>query len=505
MRIKNTIINSIVGIVSQVILMIFSFWVRKVFIDYLGNSYLGISSVYTSLLQFLNLAELGISSAIIFNLYGPIAKGNESKITYLMLQYKKIYQKIGIIIFIAGIVLMFFVNVFMEGVSFDINYLRFTFFIQLLGTVSTFFFAYKRSLLLADQKNYVCQIIDTIISLISYIFRLLAIIYFKSFVLYLIIQVLQNIISNILCSYYSDKHYPYIKKGYYDKNEVEELTLNKDIRDVAIYKISSFIYTSTDSLVISKFISTLILGVYSNYKLILDFIATLLAQVTNSVLSSLGNFINDDKDQKEITELIDVYTFACFMIGAFCCVSFLVLFQPTIFLWLGKENLLPFSMVITSTMYFFLRQIRTPIGNLYYALGMYRFDKVGMIATATINLVLSIALSFSLGLMGVFIATTIADLFYLIFSIHVIFKNYFKTSYSKYLKKIVLYCAIAFVECIICVYISELVLSDFTIVNYILRVILCLVIPNLINLLLLFVFGYKQKVFGIMHSLRGAK
>ncbi|MCR0332740.1 oligosaccharide flippase family protein [[Clostridium] innocuum] len=505
MRLKNTLINSIAGILSQFILMIVSFWVRKIFIDYLGNEYLGINSVYSSLLQFLNLAELGISSAIIFNLYGPLAKGNENKITYLMLQYKRIYQKIGYIILLVGFFLMFFVDKFMEGITVDIWYLRATFFIQLLGTVSTFFFAYKRSLLLADQKNYICQIVDTIVSLVSYLIRLVVIIWLHSFVLYLIIQVIQNIASNIICSLYCDKVYPYIKNKKYSMADVEELTLKKDIKDVAIYKISSFIYTSTDSLIISKFISTIILGIYSNYKLILDFIANILSQITNSVLSSLGNFINDDKNTKEVYQLIDLYTFICFGIGTFCCVSFLCLFQPTIYFWIGNENLLSFSIVVTSCMYFFLRQIRTPIGNLYYAFGMYRFDKIGMITTAVINIVLSTTLTFYIGLNGVFIGTVFADLFYLIFSTHVIFREYFKVGYLKYLKKIFLYCVIAAFECMVCVYFVDLFMEDYSLFNYVLRVFSCIILPNLFNYFIAILFGYKDRIFEIVSTLKGVK
>ena len=72
-------------------------------IKVLGAEYLGLNSLFTSILQVLSISELGIGSAIVFSMYKPIAEDDKDTLCALLNIYRKIYYCIGTIILILGL------------------------------------------------------------------------------------------------------------------------------------------------------------------------------------------------------------------------------------------------------------------------------------------------------------------------------------------------------------------------------------------------------------------
>ena len=98
-RTKNSIINSSVSIITQLLTVIINFIVKTVFIKTLGNEYNGISGLFTNILTVLSLAELGVGEAITYSLYKPLAENDNYKCKMLMQLYKKMY----IIIYLSSL------------------------------------------------------------------------------------------------------------------------------------------------------------------------------------------------------------------------------------------------------------------------------------------------------------------------------------------------------------------------------------------------------------------
>ncbi len=123
---KRSVLNISVAITSEVILLIFSIILKRLLIDYVGNDANGVYSLYTSIIGFLTIADLGIGTAINFAMYKPIVKGDEEKIRALYFLYKKVYRIIGIIILVCGIGVLPFLPVLAKDFnnSFDL-YLTF--------------------------------------------------------------------------------------------------------------------------------------------------------------------------------------------------------------------------------------------------------------------------------------------------------------------------------------------------------------------------------------------
>ena len=119
MRVKNSIINISAGIGSQVIITLLSFASRTIFITYLGVEYLGVNGLFTNILGMLSLAEAGIGSAIIYNLYKPVAENNQDRINMLMNFYRKAYMAIALIVLLLGLLLLPFLGYIAKDAKVD--------------------------------------------------------------------------------------------------------------------------------------------------------------------------------------------------------------------------------------------------------------------------------------------------------------------------------------------------------------------------------------------------
>ena len=201
-----------IGMMAQTCSMIIGFVSQRFFLRYLGLEIQGINSVITETLAFLAFAELGVGTAISFRLYKPLATNDKKELAILMQLYSKLYKIIGIVVFFLGLVLMLFLPIFINDASQSMNYIYQAYMIQLIATASSYFFAYKRSLIFVDQKQFVCKIVDIGCNIVCSILRVVVLIAFQSFHLYLLLQLIQSVASNVILACYCDKYYGFIKE-----------------------------------------------------------------------------------------------------------------------------------------------------------------------------------------------------------------------------------------------------------------------------------------------------
>ncbi|MEG1573029.1 MAG: sugar transporter, partial [Bacteroidales bacterium] len=113
-RVQNSIKNSKVGLVLYAFQLFVAFFSRKYFIDYLGSDLLGLNTIAVSLLNFLNLAELGVGAAIAYSLYSPLLTQDREKIQNILSIQAYLYRNIGFVILGTACVLAFFFPYFFE-------------------------------------------------------------------------------------------------------------------------------------------------------------------------------------------------------------------------------------------------------------------------------------------------------------------------------------------------------------------------------------------------------
>lgn len=475
-RTKVVYMNSLVTLLGQIVQIILGFIIRKLFINSLGVIYLGYNSVFLNLLQMLNLADLGIGIAITSFLYKPLALGNQKQVAALMYMYKRIYQILGVVVLILGVFFSFFLQFLIKDASCNIWYLRLLFYLNLLGTVSTYYLAYKRTLLIADQKSYLITLIDSISYMFISLCQSIILLYFPNYIYYLILAVAKNIISNIIITIRYDAIYGKQMGG----NDSELIDSYKPqifayIKDIFISRIGAYIYYSTDNIIISLFKGSLLTGYLSNYTLVIAQINNVIIQILSSIQATFGNYIslNDDINKQKL--ITDNYLCVNFCIGNFSMVCVMFLIQPFIHIVFGREFVLDFSTAIWLSINLLLTiliQIPSQIFTIYR---LYRFDKPIIIISASLNIIISVLLVKKYGIDGVLIGTFITSLIYLFSRLFVICHYIYFTSYPIFLLKLFKYFCISFVT-VIFEYLVVRNNSGFSFISFIIRAMFVIVI-----------------------------
>lgn len=443
-RTKKSIRNIVYNLVNVVLTLVLMFGVRTMFIRTLGVQYLGLNGVFQNVFQFLSLAELGIGSAIAYRLYQPLNIGNERRIAALMTFFKQAYRVISIIIIIMALVLLPFLGIIIGDQAENVNiYLVFA--IYIAQTLSTYlFFAYKITLLQADQREYIISKYSNYIILGSSLAEVLILYFYQSYIGYLLVLVISNILRNFLVSRRVDKDYPYIKE-HDDKIDKEELKeMFKDFFAAFLYRIDSVVLSSTDNLVLTYFVGLTTVGFYSNYTLLANSIKRFLRPIMNSVKASLGSFVAQKSNEEsyrifQVVNLITIILYGGASIGLF------ILSNKFITVWIGDAFTLSTMFVLLFSFEFYLRGMQLFLTQIRNAMGLFQQLKYRPLMSMVINLVASIILVQFLGIEGVILGTITSGLLTnMIFDPIVIHTHGFKYKTSTYFLKNAYYVGLMF-------------------------------------------------------------
>ena len=187
-RTHYSVLNSTTSAAVYMIKLLIGFVSRTFFIKYLGSEYLGLNGLFTNILSFLSLAELGIGTTIVYELYKPLATRNIEEINAFMGLYKKAYDIIGIAIGVLGMGVIPFLPIIV-GHNVTIHNIPLLYVLFLANSVVSYFFTYKRSILNADQQNYKVIINDFVFYVIVSIIQIGLLLYTSNFTLYLTVQI----------------------------------------------------------------------------------------------------------------------------------------------------------------------------------------------------------------------------------------------------------------------------------------------------------------------------
>ena len=469
-RVKNVYINVGFAVISNILIGVLNFIVRKIFIDRLGVEYLGYNSVFTNLLQFLNMSDLGVCSAITSYLYKPIAKGNQIEISSLMYLYKKIYRVIGFVVMAVGSLLTILMPYIITDATCSNDYLRIIFVLNLAGTLCTYFLAYKTTLLIADQKNYLLVVINFIFNMITIVIRIVVLLLYPNYILFLLIGIISTVVNNIYISIYVDKKYKYL--DHIDNTIVKRYMkkVKEYVKDIIISKFGAYVYSGTDNVIISFFRGSLLTGYLANYIIFTDTLLLVVKNAFSSIQATYGNYINSVEDKALQRKMTDNYLCINYCIGNFCMICFFFLVQQTISLIFGDKYLLPASTPFWLGLNMMLTLMLTIPTQVFTVYRLYRFDRWVVLCSALGNIVISVVLVQMIGIDGVLIGTFVTSLFYIFTRFYIISHKVFEVQYSYYLKKFFRFGVITAVT-----FLSELAFTHFitgtNIISFIFRII----------------------------------
>lgn len=423
-RTKNTFLNAISGIVGYAFVVIISFVLRKVLASVLGEEYLGLNSLYTTIVSFLALTELGLTTAIIYFLYKPLNDGNREKIKQYLDFYKKAYRIIAVIVLVAGGIVTFTLP-YIAKTTVNLDKVRLYFVLYVVNTAVSYLIAYKKSIIYADQKARVVSIAHTLSKVIFSTIQILILYYTESFLFFIIAMIVCTLAENCICAIYADKKYPYIKEKCttaLSQGELKEIKFK--MIPIALQSLAGYVVTSTDSIIISAVISVGVVGIYSNYTLISSTLRSLYGQVFAAFTTSFGN-LSVSSDTERAYYIYDKAVYLAFFMT--CCMStcFISLVSPFIGLCFGSGYVLDNLNMVLIAASFYFNCMNVPAVSVQNALGLHSKDMWVMVAQGAFNLVVSLVLVFNIGLSGVIIGTIASTAIFPFFSKDYVLNKYF--------------------------------------------------------------------------------
>lgn len=499
---KSRVINSARNIIYSFTVKLASFFsgfiLRTVFIRTLGMEYAGVSGLFTDILTVLSFAELGISTAMTYAMYKPIAENDTSKINKLMNFYKLAYRFVAGCIMAGGLICVPFLPVIVTDVPNIRESITFIYLLYLINTASSYLLIYKSVLLTASQRHYEINKITIKISLSRCVTESFLLLVFHNFILYLCMEIVFSVFQNVLIGKKAKKKFPEIlqqkSNEKLEKGEVKKLF--HDIKALFLYKISGVVLNGTDSIIISAFLGTGLVGILANYNLITKNIYNLILQIFSSMSASIGNMAvteNGDKQYQVFKSLL----FLSFGTYGLCVTILYVCITPFMVLWMGKENTFAMPIVIALLIDLFLTGMMSPTSSFRTSNGLFVQGQYRPLAMAVINIVISVALVRPLGVLGVLLGTVISRLTTQIwYDPYLIYKHIFHKSLFAYIYKMSVYSFFTIGCCVICKWIS----AGFFVINVYIDLIVKAVLSGIVFIVLFVVFFHKLEEFSYLRQ-----
>lgn len=476
-RIDNVTKNFKYAVFGQISGLIIGFIGRYVFIRTLGAEYLGLNGLFANILSILSLAELGIGPAMVYSMYKPLAENDQDKVNALMFLYRKLYVIIGLFIALTGLILTPFLGYFIKNIP-DVNNIKIIYILFVFNSSISYFFSYKRSLIIADQKRFIATYYRYGFYFVLNIAQIIILILTRNYLIYLMLLVTSTILENIFISNKANQLYPFLKEKNDAKlNDEEKKSILRNIKAMMCHKLGSTVVMGTDNLLISKFVGLVQVGLYSNYYLITSSLNIIFGLLFQSLTASIGNLGVLENERKKLFTF-QVVNFVGFWIYAFSSICLFILLNPFISLWIGNQYLFSLELVSLIVLNFYLTGMRKSVLTYRDALGLFWYDRYKPVFEAMLNLVFSIFLVKRIGISGIFLGTamsTITVCFWV--EPFILYKYGFERSVKAYFMIYIKYTMTAiFIGCITWILISCIHSQNWT--GFTIKLLLCIIIPN---------------------------
>lgn len=424
-RTQNSFFNVLTGMGARFLVILLNFITRTVFVRYLGTSFLGIEGLFSNILSMLSLADLGIGYAIVFKLYKPIEENDRPRIQALMRLYHQTYRVIGAVVFAAGLCLIPFlphlVKDYERFASLGLNAVL-VFLVFLLNTSSSYWiFAYKASFVRANQKSYILTAVGYVIAIASSLFQIAALILFRSFMLYIIVQLCATVVTGLIGGVICDRRYPFVNEKSDSRISREERKeFVRDCSALMVYKVHNVLINSSDNIVLSVIYGLDAVGLYANYLILKNSLRSILDSVTHALQASLGSIYSTGKVEWSRLMFRTVNLITCWLYGV-GAIGLAVLMNEFIPLWLGSSEyvvtswtfqgvVIPTPLALVLGVEMFIIGYRQLFGIFREAMGLFQYYKFRPILSVVVNLAVCIPGVYYLGPIGCVISTIIAGL-----------------------------------------------------------------------------------------------
>lgn len=427
--------NSVVALLYYVLSIILGFVSRKVFLEHLGADILGLNTTANNLLGFLNLAELGIGSAIAFTLYKPLAFKDNETVKEIVTVQGWLYRKIANFVLIGACILGCFFPLIFAKTGLPLWYAYTSFGIYLYSSLLTYYVNFKQIVLSANQEEYKITFSYKFVLLFQSVCQIIALSLFSHpYIWWLAIQFVFSTLAAIILNRVIKRDYSFLDIKLSEGKHLNRKypVIIQKVKQLFVHKISGFVLTQTSPLIIYAFTTLRDVAIYGNYILIVNNVTLMFTSVFNGVTAGVGNLVAEG-DHKRIMNLFQELFSARFFLATVFIFVLYQMMESFITLWLGAEYIMPKITLVIILCNMYIMMTRTTIDAYISAYGLYQ-DIYAPVIEACLNLGLSILLGKYFGITGILSGTLISMMaVVMIWKPYFVFTRAFKESIVVYL------------------------------------------------------------------------
>lgn len=406
-RTGNSIKNLHTALLLGLVLIVINFVAQRFFVQILGVEYLGLNGLFTNVVAMLAITELGLASAIVYHLYKPLHEKDTAKVSSIMRFYKLSYRLVAAIVTLIGIVTIPILPLIVGDTPVSVN-IMLVFALFVVNSVVSYLLSYKRSILYADQKNYIINLVHFATIVVLNVLQIVVLLAMQDYYIFLVLRIAATVIENVILSRIVDKRYAL--DPHPSQLSVEDRSdIFTKIKGLAFHKVGEFAVLGSTNIIISAMLGLVTVGLYSNYLLIQVTITGLFGQISQSIQASIGNLLVDVGGTKSMTTFRRLQ-FANQALAIVVVSVFVIVSESFVTLWLGEEYVFTIGVLAALSLNIYLLLIRSAFANFKTAAGIFYEDRYVPLVESAINIVASIILIQFIGLAGAFIGTALSSL-----------------------------------------------------------------------------------------------
>lgn len=434
-RTKLAVNNVLAGLVNKGLSMILEFVSRAIFIQVLGVELLGVNSVFISIVQMLSLAELGITNAMVFSFYKPLAQQDHEKLAALVAFYRRIYIAIAVVVFLLGVVTVPFLGGILQLEKVP-NDLVFGYLLFVLDTAVSYLFVYRTTLIRADQRGFVITKYEMLINTVRSIAQIVLLVQFGSYIGYIVLKVIGTISINIVSSRRAKRDYPFISEPHDDLDKKTKEDVIAVIKSSFVYRVSASLLNSSTNIIMSAIVSSVVVGYLANYVTIITAVTSISVVIFTNLTASVGNLAITESSERRLSVFNTMLVVGSILTTVFVTTT-TVMSNSFIALWIGEKYVLPNSTVLLRMGLMFISCYMQVIYSYREAVGLYRKTKYLMLLAAVVNIFLSILLGSWLGVDGILLASILSCVCtYFWYEPVLLYRDYFSSKASFYFRNL---------------------------------------------------------------------
>lgn len=495
-RVHKSLLNAKVNLLFYFLSLFFSFFSRKIFLDCLGDEFIGLTGTLGNILGYLNLAELGVGAAISFFLYKPLQTNNRDEINEIISVFGYLYHKIGLFILAGGVIVSLFFPFIFGNTDLGLGIVYFSFFSFLGSSLIGYFINYRQILLTADQKNYLVAVYFQSANLVKTALQIFLAYTYRNLFVWVAVEFLFGIIGCIVLNWKINKEYPWLKSNVQQGKvllaKYPKILINT--KQVFIHKVKDFLLSKSDELFIFAFVSLKMVAYYGNYTMIIYKVSQLFTFVLDGVGAGVGNLVAEGDKKNTLKVFWELMAIRHFIAGLLFTSLYFML-EPFISLWLGPEYIMDRTILVLLLIYIYMMQSRGVVDMFNHAHGLYA-DTWSAWVELVLNMGITVSIAINYGIIGILLGKIIS-----VFIIVVLWKPYYlftsglKMPVSVYWKGTIRYYIIfglsfTMVYLVNDLYITNIDFDWWSLIGY-----ACVLIIGylIVNILLLYIFAKGTK------------